>query len=60
MTKEELIKKQIELGFTNKQLAEALGVTVRAISYYKNGQRNIPDRIIKAIKYYPEFKRDDV
>ena len=47
--KEERTKK----GFSQKKLAEAVGVTTRAIIYWENGQRKMnlenADRLFKAL-----------
>lgn len=41
MTPEELKAKRLELGLTQTQLGERLGVTLRAVQYYEAGQRPI-------------------
>lgn len=44
---------RIKQGISQKKLAEAAGVTTRAIIYWENGQRKISienaDRILKAL-----------
>ena len=41
MTGEELKAKRLDLGLTQTQLSERLGVTLRAVQYYEAGQRPI-------------------
>lgn len=46
-------KARLEKGLSQKELAEAIGVTTRAIIYWENGQRKISlecaDKIFKAL-----------
>lgn len=51
---DELIKKErIKQGMSQKKLAEAAGVTIRAIAYWENGQRLMSvenaDKVFKAL-----------
>ena len=41
MTGEEFKARRLDLGLTQTQLGERLGVTLRAVQYYEAGQRPI-------------------
>ena len=42
MKGEELKAKRLDLGLTQTQLGERLGVTLRAVQYYESGGRPVP------------------
>jgi DNA-binding XRE family transcriptional regulator len=57
MDKEEFIEIQKELGVMNKDLAKDLGVSVRTISYYKNGRFEPSEDIVKILLVKLALKR---
>lgn len=53
MTPAELKEARQSLGLTQTQLAEKLGVTLRAVQHYEGGSRQIPEptaRLIALLK----------
>ncbi len=54
MTPEQIKEERSRLGLTINQMADRLGVTPRAVSYYESGQRAIPLPIEKLIKLQKE------
>lgn len=56
MTAEELKALMKDRGWNNRQLAEALGITSRAIGHYRAGQRRIPTPTVIAIKQVTRSK----
>ena len=41
LTKEQFKQIRTELQYTQKEMSELLGITIRAISYYESGQRPV-------------------
>ena len=41
MTPNEFKKAQLILGLTNQQMADRLGVTVRAVEFWRQGKRSV-------------------
>ena len=55
MTKEQLKKLRIKLGYSQRQFAEELGLPVRTYQGYELG-RNIPGPVAKLAKKIPAYK----
>ena len=41
LTKEQFKQIRTELQYTQREMAELLGITIRAISYYESGQKPV-------------------
>lgn len=50
MTKEELEEARLKLGFTKKELAEALNTPYSTIMEWRSGRRNMPGIVEVAIE----------
>lgn len=50
MTPASLRQKRLDLGWTQKRLGEALGLTRRTVIYYETGEHKIPHAVALAVE----------
>src|SRR5688500_14552125 len=64
MTREEFVQKRTELGMTQPQLAEALGLSLRAVQYYEgHEEREVPkpvERLLATLKPLRKKRKREV
>ena len=64
LTKEQFKQIRTELQYTQREMAELLGITIRAISYYESGQKPVSKtvsiltkRIYVDEQWYKQFNK---
>jgi len=51
MTGDDLKTLRTRLGFTQEDLAERLGVRTNTVWRWENGQRHIPEMVVRLVQY---------
>lgn len=52
MDKHELKRLQADLGWSNSELARRMGVTVKAVEYWRSGRREMSGPAVVALRLY--------
>jgi len=55
-----LKERREEMGYTQEQMAEKLGVSTVAYHFYETGQRNIPKITVNKIAEILQLNSDDI
>lgn len=52
ITEEDFKRLQAEIGWTNAETAENVGVTLKAVEHWRSGRRGIPEPVARLVRVF--------